>query len=443
MKIIFNSSYTNQSLKKNAYFFILLFFISNASHSQERCGTVPYSLQNRKIGVINERDVQFEQWLVEKIKFRKDLEKEKRVVAISHKIQVIVHIIHNGESVGAGTNISDEQVFSQIAVLNKDFKRQNKDAVNTPAEFQSLAGASSIEFVLAQTDPNGLPSKGINRIKGLMPEYTIENDQELKAQSYWPAENYLNIWVCNLSDRFGYTQFPVSTLPGLENSSKSRLTDGIVISFEVFGSTDDGNFQLHPSYVKGRTTTHEMGHFLGLRHIWGDKPDCTGDDHVDDTPIQSTETVGCPAHPVKECPVSNPQSKMFQNFLDYTDDICMNLFTKGQIERMITVLENSPRRASLLIPLASIPPEVQFPKLFSPNGDGINDYWLWTNTLNYEGCKVSIFNRFGKLVYEITSYDNTWDGRSSGGQPLEEEAYYYIISCENKKEITGAVRIVR
>ncbi len=393
--------------------------------------------------MLNESDAQFEQWLADRIQRRKGLEKEKRVQATSYKIQVVVHIIHRGEAIGVGTNISNAQVSSQMQVLNKDFKRQNSDAINTPAEFQGVAGATSIEFILARTDPNGKPSSGIVRVKGQKPDYTIDDDELLKAQSYWPAENYLNIWVCYLNDRYGYTQFPVSTLPGLENSSKNRLTDGIVISFEAFGSSDYGNFLLKPGSDKGRTTTHEMGHFLGLRHPWGDKANCIGDDYVEDTPTQANQTIGCPTHPQKECPASAPLSKMFQNYLDYTDDACMNLFTQGQVDRMITVLENSPRRASLLLPLSPIQPEVQFPKLFSPNGDGINDFWLWTNTLDYLGCKLSIYNRFGKVVYEITSYDNSWDGRSNNGQPVEEEAYYYVLACEGKQEITGAVRIVR
>ena len=435
----------SHSLKKYRCLFtlFLFFFYPIFAQGQDRCGTVAYQLLQQDRGVVKEHKDQFEKWIGEKILFNKSIDKQKRWQASSYKIQVVVHIIHRGETIGTGTNISDEQIVSQIEVLNKDFKRQNEDAVNTPTEFQALAGASSIEFVLAKTDPTGMPTSGIIRVRGSKSAYILKDDSELKAQSYWPAENYLNIWVCNLIDRYGYTQFPVSTLPGMENSNKNRLTDGIVISYEAFGSSDYGKFFLNSSYNKGRTTTHEMGHFFGLRHTWGDEEDCNGTDYVDDTPPQANQTLGCPSHPQKECPADNPGNKMFQDFLDYTDDECMNLFTKGQIDRMMTILENSPRRASLLIPLSPGPQEVQFPKLFSPNGDGVNDYWLWTNTLDYQGCKLIVYNRFGKVVYEITSYDNTWDGRSNNGQPLEEEAYYYTLTCENQKEITGAVRIIR
>lgn len=422
---------------------MLFIFFSVTTRAQDRCGTIEYSNQLKRQGIIEENKDQFEKWLNQQWQLRSKIDKGKRITATPYTIQVVVHIIHKGEPIGIGTNLSDQQVFSQLDVLNKDFNRENEDATNTPSEFLPFVGVSSIRFMLAKTDPNGMPATGINRVQGFKSDYTIEDDVELKALSYWPAENYLNIWVCHLTDRYGYTQFPVSTLPGLSNATKSRLTDGIVISFEAFGSTDDGSFLLHPSYNKGRTTTHEMGHFLGLRHLWGDEGNCIGDDYVADTPAQANLTLGCPLQPFKECPSENPRNKMFQNFLDYTDDECMNLFTKGQVERMLVVLENSPRRASLLLPLSPVQPEKQFPKLFSPNGDGVNDFWLWTNTLNYEGCKLTIFNRFGKTVYEMTSYDNSWDGRSSSGQPLEEEAYYYVISCNNKGEITGAVRIVR
>jgi gliding motility-associated-like protein len=422
---------------------LLIFFLPIYAKAQVRCGTIEYNQQLKQQGLLQESDTQFEKWLSEKIKFHKRSEVGKRLGATTYKIQVVVHIIHNGEQIGVGTNLSDQQVISQIAVLNKDFQRLNNDAINTPQEFQSVAGASAIEFVLPDTDPTGLPTSGINRALGFKPSYTIDDQAELKALSYWPAENYINIWVCHLSDRYGFTQFPISTLPGLENSSKNRLTDGIIISFEAFGSKDYGNFLLHPVYNKGRTTTHEMGHFFGLRHTWGDQEDCKGTDYVDDTPPQANQTLGCPTNPQKECPADNPQNKMFQNFLDYTDDDCMNLFTQGQVNRMITVLENSPRRASLLLPLQSSQPEVQFPKLFSPNKDGVNDFWLWKNTLRYEGCRLVIYNRFGKAVYESTSYDNSWEGQSNSGQPLEEDAYYYIIKCDGQNDITGAVRIVR
>jgi gliding motility-associated-like protein len=388
-----------------------------------------------------ESETQFENW-IQQNRSRQKREQNARTEISSYKVQVVVHVIHNGEPIGTGTNIPGSQIKSQLKVLNNDFNRLNADSVNTPAEFKSLAGKMNIEFVLAATSPSGQLDSGIVRVRGTKPNWKITDNVELKSLSYWPAENYLNIWVCDLVDYSAYTQFPESTLAGLNNTLANRLTDGMVIWYKAFGSSKDGNFNLDPSLSLGRSVTHEMGHFFGLRHIWGDTTNCEGTDYVADTPPQN-QTNGCPSYPQKDCPLDNPASKMFQNFLDYSDDVCMNIFTHGQMERMKIVLENSPRRFSLLLPFEPVAEIVSFQKIFSPNGDGINDYWKWSNTLDYQGCKLSIFNRFGKKVYEAVSYSNDWDGRSSDGVTLEAEAYYYILQCDGKKEITGGVRIVR
>lgn len=430
-----------QPLRKIALFLILL--LSFYSSLAQDCETVEYNNSLRRKGVIQERDAQFEQWVKQQIEKEKQLSPNQRIKSAHYKVQVVIHIIHNGEAVGVGSNISDAQATSQIDVLNNDFNRLNSDAVNTPAEFQPLASSLSIEFVLATENPNGGLSSGINRVNGNKSSWTREEDQQLKLLSYWPAENYINIWVCNLVGFRGYAQFPISTIPGIENSSKNRLTDGLVLGYRFFGSSDFGSFNLSAPLDKGRTTTHEMGHFFGLRHIWGDQGDCSGTDYVDDTPPQAGNTTGCPTHPVKQCPDVAPVNKMFQNYLDLSNDNCMNLFTKGQTDRMKIVLESSPRRASLLIPLDADAPEYEFEKIFSPNGDGINDYWRWTNTLKYEGCSLIIFNRFGKPVFEMTSYDNSWDGRSSDGYVLEAGAYYFTLTCDGKKDIKKAVRLIR
>jgi gliding motility-associated-like protein len=355
---------------------------------------------------------------------------------------VVIHVIHNGEAIGQGSNISEAQILSQLEVLNLDFKRLNTDAADTPPEFLPVAGAIDIEFVLAQLDPDGNPTNGINRVKGTKQKWSMSDNAQLKALSYWNANNYINIWVCNLDDYAGYTQFPISTLPGLENSPTNALTDGIVVLYRAFGSSDYGNFNLDNGLDKGRTATHEMGHFFGLRHIWGDVSHCDGTDYVDDTPPQSMSSSGCPSHPQLLCPSGNARAAMIQNYLDLTDDGCMNLFTKGQVVRMRTVLENSPRRASLLQSSQPVSGR-EIEKLFSPNGDGVNDYWKWKDYTKYTGCKVSVFNRFGKLVYEKSTYDGTWDGMSMNGEILEEEAYYYILSCAGSPDVTGGVRIVR
>ena len=323
-------------------FLLVLATIPALTIAQERCGTVEY-MKNLQSENFQQNKLQFEKWIQNKTRLRKQgrLERQQAIF----EIPIVVHVIHKGEAVGSGTNIPDEQILSQISVLNEDYRRLNNDASNTPPEFQTVAGSLDVEFVLARQDPEGLATTGIVRVQGTQTSWSINDNYELKSLSYWPAEDYLNIWVCDLTGVLGYSQFPVSGLPGLENSSDNRLTDGVVIAHDAFGSKDDGPFNLLNKYGKGRTTTHEVGHFFGLRHIWGDDDgQCDGTDYVSDTPNQSGESTGCPTMPLASCGVTS----MYQNFLDYTDDACMNLFTVEQVGRMITVLENSPRRASLL-----------------------------------------------------------------------------------------------
>lgn len=329
--------------------------------AQKRCGTVEYMQMQRKLGKIRQTDEEFEQWLATQSRYLLR-QQQARQQAGPYRIPVVVHIIHNGEPVGTGTNISDAQILSQLDVINKDFNRMNADATNTPPEFAAVAGSMDIEFVLALRDPFGLPTTGIVRVNGGRSSWLVSQENEFKALSYWPAEDYLNIWVLNLSGGFiGYAQFPVSNLPGLEDYQNGvAATDGVVIHYKAFGSSDYGSFDLEPAFNKGRTLTHELGHFFGLRHIWGDQT--CGTDYVDDTPEQRNETVGCPAHP-SATTCTTTINKMFQNYLDYTNDACMNLFTQGQVQRMQLILDNPavPRRNSLLNSPGLLPPNCSEP----------------------------------------------------------------------------------
>jgi hypothetical protein len=330
----------------------------NVGYAQERCATVPYQQRLSEKFQLPENEWQFEQWLHTK-KVQRNAKRNHRIQS-TYQIPVVIHIIHKGEAIGTGTNISNEQILSQLTVLNNDYQRLNADTVNTPTDFRAVAGSFNIEFVLAKQTPDGLPTSAIIRKAGTRTTWNPDlHDAELKALSYWPAEDYLNIWVCDLSgDYLGYAQFPVSNLPGLESyQSGLRTTDGVVFDYKAFGTNDvNPLFNLNAKYNKGRTATHEIGHFFGLRHTWGDNSLCTGTDYVDDTPNQKAATRTCPStHPLSDDCTS---AKMYQNFLDYTDDACMNLFTVGQVDRMTTILETAPRRASLLTSKALQEPEL-------------------------------------------------------------------------------------
>ncbi|MFW5762415.1 MAG: M43 family zinc metalloprotease [Cyclobacteriaceae bacterium] len=259
-------------------------------------------------------------------------------------IPVVVHIIHSGEPVGTGTNISAEQVYSQIDVLNEDFRKMS----GTNGYNEHPAGADiQIEFAVALRDEYGntLQEPGIHRVNGNNPYWELnEIEALLKPRTIWNPEKYFNIWTVNFGGDtdgiLGYAQFPsLSGLDGLQTNGGLATTDGVVIGSKYFGRTD----YMLSQYNGGRTTTHEVGHWLGLRHIWGDG-DCSEDDFCDDTPraaypnYSCTETNSCLLHPGKD---------MIENYMDYTPDACMNIFTQDQKIRMQTVMEVCPRRKEL------------------------------------------------------------------------------------------------
>lgn len=315
-------------------------------YGQKTCGTVAYHEQLKKLQSA-ESSESFELWMSNKLaEYHQVSGIVERASSLNQvlAIPVVVHVIHNGESIGSGSNIDDSRVLEQIQRLNEDFRRLNSDTVNTPPEFKSVAADVEIEFVLAKRDPYGLPTSGIKRVLGTRPVYDLVHNTELKALSYWPAEDYMNLWVVQLENLLGFAQFPVSGLEGLELASENRLTDGVVIDTDFFGN----NPGLTPESI-GRTSTHEVGHFLGLRHTWGDGG-CGVDDFCDDTPLSDSSNFGCPDA------ASCGSDDMVENYMDLSDDLCMNLFTLCQKDRMRVVMTNSPRRASLVNSKGAIPP---------------------------------------------------------------------------------------
>ena len=311
-----------------------------ASHN-EKCGHTFLEIQQEKeLGVFGSKPF-FEDWITKKIVEKNSKPQIMKVQAEPRVIPVVVHVLHNGTAVGVDANISDAQILSQIRVLNEDFRRKNADAIRTPAEFLPVAADANIEFVLAKQDPNGLPTTGIVRKQGPKTIYGPEDATLIGQTSQWNPEEYLNVWVVPLVSPFlGYATFPTSNLPGLNFTPTAAIRDGITVDYRFFG-TGPGV----AANTNGRTTTHEIGHYLGLRHIWGDGG-CEVDDFVLDTPNQDNPNNSiCNDNPVR---ISCGTNNMIQNYMDYTPDPCMNLFTKGQVDRFDVVLANSPRRATLV-----------------------------------------------------------------------------------------------
>ncbi|MFZ9680667.1 MAG: M43 family zinc metalloprotease [Bacteroidia bacterium] len=316
----------------------VLSYNSLTSEAQIRCWTHEHHQNRISLGQHAETDAQFESWMNDRLRVGVswgNLENE-------YNIPVVFHIIYQNPS--DAWNISTAQVQSQVQVLNEDFKRLNADTLNAPAGFRAVAAGSNINFCLAQRDPQGNPSSGIVRwaFSQNSSWSTSAIDATIKPATVWDPTRYLNIWVVNISGGIlGYAQFPVSSgLAGLTNSGAAN-TDGVVLLYSSVGRPPANPFS--SVYNRGRTATHEVGHWLGLRHIWGDGSSCTATDYCADTPPSDAANFGC-ATTHSSC--SGPD--MVQNYMDYSDDLCMNLFTLNQVQRMWTVLANSPRRASLL-----------------------------------------------------------------------------------------------
>ncbi len=262
-----------------------------------------------------------------------------RVTDEIYVIPVVVHIVYNN----AAENLDDIRVFTQINVLNEDFRRLNPDTINTPEPFSASGADIGIEFCLASLDPDGNPTTGIIRTYTDTTIWNLGYSEKVKktaegGDDAWPSSTYLNIWVCDLQD--GILGYAVS--PGAPAD-----VDGVVIDYKNFGLADVSS----KPYDLGRTTTHEIGHWLGLTHVWGDDGGtCDGEDGIGDTPLQTNSTYGCPDFPlIDDCSVDYPGIQ-FMNYMDYTDDACMNMFTEGQKDRMRSVLLSY--RAALLTSVA-------------------------------------------------------------------------------------------
>jgi hypothetical protein len=316
-------------------------------------------------------------------------------------IPVVVHIIYNN----AVQNISDAQVMSQIKVLNEDFRRLNTDASQTPDAFKSNAADCRIMFCLAQVNPRGAAQKGIVRKFTNRTSFSVDDDMKFSAaggDDAWDTKKYLNIWVCNMqSNSIGYATPP--------NSEADR--DGVVIQYDCFGNVGT----VRAPFNKGRTATHEIAHWMGISHIWGDNS--CGSDGVDDTPRQSNYNSNCPSFPKLSSCSPNANGDMFMNFMDYTNDACMNMFTVGQKHRMRSMFSGTGHRNSFLnsyacdsslataaaLPTQTTVEEKPMPSVvIYPNPVQQHLQLLSVNGYELMGKSVAVYNQSGVLMISRT-----------------------------------------
>ena len=399
---------------------VILLITSTFSYSQERCATEIYS------DLLEEK---YPEYAVQRQKVNSQTQKWiKNNPIISNKtiitIPVVIHVVWNTNA----ENISDAQIFSQMDVLNADFRRTNVDAINTPSVWQSVATDSEIDFCLATTDPNGVATTGITRTQTSQTSFSI-NGSDMKSSSSggidpWDQDDYLNIWVCDLSGGIlGYATPP---------SNFNNPEDGVVIGYKYFGTI--GTVQ--SPYNKGRTATHEVGHWLNLDHIWGNGSNC-GNDNVSDTPTQEEENYSCPSFPhnANSCGTTNANGDMFMNYMDYTNDACMNMFTSGQKTRMISAI-NQYRDNLLSHNLCSgIAPNASWNCIngacIDPgSGNGTySNYNNCVNSCNCLGISLPLYEDFqntslpANWIIENSDGDKTWELTNTAGYNSSNSIY--------------------
>jgi hypothetical protein len=315
------------------FFFFLIFLPLIQVSAQRNCGTMDH-LEHQ---MLHDKDLKSNMEAIEKHteSYVANPVKQRAIVTIP----VVVHVLY----ATAAQNISDAQINSQIAVLNQDFRKLNPDIALTPALFAGLTADSEIEFCLAKRTPTGTATTGINRKSTTVTSWGTNDNIKRSSNGgidTWDRNQYLNIWVGSIGGGIlGYAQFPGGV----------ASTDGVVIDFRYFGTTGTAT----APFNLGRTATHEVGHWLNLRHIWGDA-NC-GSDLVNDTPVHNTSNGGCPSFPHLSTCTGNP-TEMTMNYMDYTNDNCMYMFSTGQSVRMNAVLSPGGSRSSLLTSLGCTPP---------------------------------------------------------------------------------------
>lgn len=331
----------------NLHFAVLMAQKNKQVQKQEQCATMQRLEENFKRDPslktrFNKQLQTFNRTMANKSAKQLDIDRGLNTTGTTYTIPVVFHIVATNPDV-----VTNQQILAQLDVLNKDFAGTNADAAGLPTYFKPLFGKSSIQFCLAQRIQNGVTTNGIERFRSTKKSFYREKDSvkhaELGGVNIWDGNKYLNVWLCALNDRvLGYATFP---------NDGSPLEQGVVIDYNTLPGG------LFNNYNQGKTLTHEVGHFFNLFHIWGDDEDigdnCAGSDFVGDTPNQSIATENCPTGLKVDNCTPNGNGILYQNYMDYSFDPCLLLFTTQQVSRMETALLTY--RSSLTISNSCVP----------------------------------------------------------------------------------------
>ena len=420
--------------------FVLIFLlVPSLSFAQERCG----------FGLNEKNKSKNAAWLRQKASFEfqlRELQKTNssnlRTEAKVYRIPVVVHIIHNNSAGVIGgannSNISDEQIISQIKVLNEDCRKK----VGSNGYNSNAVGADmELEFVLASTDPNGNATKGITRTYVNQTSFDFLNENQTIANlAHWDSERYLNIWVVRSNGRtIGYSAFPYdSQLEGLgatvTDIAGQNIFDGVIIDFRNFGTCCG---TISQTYNLGRTTTHEIGHWLGLLHTNNDE--VCGNDFCDDTPPIESLNLNTTCASITSTCSGVKRVNMIENYMDYSPDRCMNIFTNDQKTRSRLALDLSLKRKRLLQSLETLADTDKLTISVEPNPIK-NSSSIRTQFKGQQNINIMVFDFRGAFIYQ-ENYIN----QKSGFFPVKTDLLKsgeYIVKVLTDSEIASQKIII-